>query len=403
MVDANVSILAGAEKPITSYDFDFARGSRGPAFRSNEGLSPIIDLSHLNICFLAGTLGQGGAERQLFFILRALRQSGAAPRLLCLAQNEFWEDRIRKLGVPITFVGQAGSKLMRLFRIMRELRRHPPQIFQSQHFYTSAYVGVAARLLGLCGIGAMRCDGLTEVLDSGLIGGRICLRAPKVIAANSRVAIRFATDHGVPPGRLYFLRNVVDTEHWNAAPRHDVKQVHLITVGRLVQQKRVDRFLSVLARLRKETNRVVKGTIVGSGPLRESLERQAQVLGLLPSSVEFRGAIADVAPIYQQADICVLTSDYEGTPNVLLEAMASSLPVVATRVGGVADIVRHGENGFMVLPGDEDSLCVSLVRLINDSQLRLQMGKNARAHIEEKRSVDALPALLAGLYQLALS
>jgi glycosyltransferase involved in cell wall biosynthesis len=403
MGDADVSILAGTGKPVISYDFNFVRGWRGPAFYSNGGLNPIMDLSHLKTCFLAGTLGQGGAERQLFFILRALRQCGAVPRLLCLAQDEFWEEPIRKLGVPITFVGQAKSKLMRLFRIMMELRRHPPQILQSQHFYTSAYVGAAARMLGLCGIGAMRCDGLTEVLDTGLIGGRLSLRAPKVIAANSRVAIRYATDHGVPPGRLYFLRNVVDTEYWNASPRHAVNRVHLITVGRLVQQKRLDRFLSVLARLRKATNREVKGTIVGSGPLRESLERQARELGLWPSSVEFRGAIADMAQIYQQADICVLTSDYEGTPNVLLEAMASSLPVVATRVGGVPDIVRHGENGFMVLPGDEDSLCASLVRLINDSQRRLQMGKNARAYIEANHSVDAMRALLAGLYQLALS
>lgn len=362
-----------------------------------------MDLSKLRICFLAGTLGQGGAERQLFYILRALRQSGAVPRLLCLGQNEFWEDRIKNLGVPVTCVGQAKSKLKRLFRIMTELRKHLPQVFQSQHFYTSAYVGAAARLLRLCGIGALRSNGLMEVQDSGPIGGWLSLHAPQIIAANSRPAIQYAVEHGVRPERFYFLPNVVDTEQLKPAARRSEDTVRLIAVGSLLQCKRFDRFLSILARLRGEVNRQVTGVIVGAGPLRAQLEKQAEALGLLPSAVEFRGTVSDMAPVYAEADISVLTSEYEGTPNVLLEAMASGLPVVATKVGGVPEIVRQGENGFMVEPGDEASLCAALVGLINDSQMRMQMGRNARAYVEANHSVNRLPAILSGLYRLALS
>jgi glycosyltransferase involved in cell wall biosynthesis len=361
------------------------------------------DLSQLKICFLAGTLAQGGAERQLFYILRALSQRGAAPRLLCLAQGEFWEDRIKNLGVPITCVGQPKSKLMRLFWIMIELRKHSLEIFQSQHFYTGAYVGAAARLLGLCGIGALRNNGLSEVLDSGPIGGWLSLRVPKMMAANSRAAIQYAVENGVRPERLYFLPNVVDTEQFKPTLRRGENRIRLITVGRLVEQKRLDRFLSVLARLRKATNRDVQGTIVGAGPLKGPLEKQAETLGLVPSAVEFRAGVSEMAPVYQEADICILTSDYEGIPNVLLEAMASGLPVVATEVGGVAEIVRQGENGFMAPAGDEQGLCAALSRLINDSQLRMQMGKSARAYVEANHSVNGLPAMLTGLYRLACS
>jgi glycosyltransferase involved in cell wall biosynthesis len=362
-----------------------------------------MDLSKLRICFLAGTLGQGGAERQLFYILSALRQSGADLHLLCLGQNEFWEDRIKNLGVPITCVGQPKSKLRRLFRIMTELRKHPPQVFQSQHFYTSAYVGVAARLLRLCGIGALRNNGLNEVLANGRIGGCLNLHTPRIMAANSQAAIRYATERGVRPERLYFLPNVVDTGQLKPASRRKQNPLRLIAVGRLVQQKRFDRFLSAVARIRKETSGEVKAIIVGSGPLRAQLEKQAGALGLLPSLVEFRGAVSDMAPVYAEADICVLTSDYEGTPNVLLEAMASGLSVVATKVGGVPEIVWQGENGFMVEPGDEASLCAALVHLINDSELRTQMGKNARAYVEANHSLDRLSTMLSGLYHLALS
>jgi glycosyltransferase involved in cell wall biosynthesis len=362
-----------------------------------------MDLSNLSVSFLAGTLGQGGAEQQLFYILRALRQSKATLRVLSLGQNEFWQDRIENLGVPVTYVGHSPSKLTRLFRIMTELRKCPPDVFQSQHFYTSAYVGTAARLFRLYGIGALRSNGVSELSANGFIGGRLSLRAPNLIAANSQTAIRFATDCGILPERLHFLPNVVDTERYKPAVAGNGHDIRLISVGRLIACKRFDRFLSVLALLRKSLNTTIKGIIVGEGPLRLQLEQHAQALGLLSDVVEFKGGVASMAPVYQKADICVLTSDYEGTPNVLLEAMACGLPIVATRVGGVPEVIREGENGLMVEPDDEASLYAALVSLTNDSRLRKQMGSKARAYAQTNHALDRLPTTLQGLYRLALS
>jgi glycosyltransferase involved in cell wall biosynthesis len=362
-----------------------------------------MDLSKLKICFLAGTLGQGGAERQLFYNLSVLRQCGADVRLLCLRQHEFWEDRIRSLGVPIIYVGQAKSKLRRLFHIVNELRRDPPTIFQSQHFFTSAYVAVAARLLRIPGIGALRSNGFSDVLDTGRIGGWLNLRAPKWIVANSEAAIRYAREQGVRPERLHFLGNVVDTNHLRPGVRSSGETVRLIGVGQLYEAKRFDRFLSTLARLRGEGNRPATGVIVGDGPLRAQLEKQAQALGLLPSAVEFKGRIDDVSPIYREADICVLTSDHEGTPNVLLEAMSSGLPIVATRVGGVPAIINEGENGFMADVGDEAGLFAALVKLVDDPQSRMRMGQRARAFVERNHSLEGLPGRLSDLYRRVLS
>jgi len=323
--------------------------------------------------------------------------------LLCLAQNEFWEDRLKSLGVPVNCVGQAKSRLRRLFRMVAELRKDPPAIFQSQHFYTSAYVAATARVLRLRDIGAMRSNGLKEVQASGPIGGWLSLHTPRVMAANSHAAIRYAVEQGVRQERLYFLPNVVDTRQLRPAAHRGENPFRLVAAGSLLQCKRFDRFLSVLSRLRSEVNRPVTGMIVGAGPLRPQLEKQAEALGLLPSGVEFRGSVADIAPVYQQADVCVLTSDYEGTPNVLLEAMASGLPVVATKVGGVPEIVEQGKTGFMVEPGDEAGMCAALVRLSNDSQLRMEMGRDARTYVEANHSLDRLLSMLRGLYRLALS
>jgi len=378
-----------------------------------RGVSPIAvveqsrsmrNLSTLKFCFLAGTLTPGGAERQLFYILQALCQAGATPRLLSLDEGGFWEEKIEGLGVHVTHIG-AASRWQRLLGILGELRKDRPDILQSQHFFTNAYVGVAARLLRLGGIGAMRSNGTSEVNGSGPFGW-LNLHLPPTIAANSQLAIQYAVASGVPASRLYFLPNVVDTERFKPATVGSEAPITLIAAGRLGKVKRLDRFIAILGRLRKDFKLKVRGLNVGSGrqneDLRPALENQARSLGLLPDIVQFRGGVSDMRSAYREAAVCVLTSDFEGTPNVLLEAMASGLPVVATRVGGVPEIVRHGTTGFLHEPDDLNGMTAALAELVRNPKLRIEMGRRARTYVEQNHSLERLPACLSGLYQLAL-
>ena len=363
----------------------------------------MFELSNLRVCFIAGTLGQGGAESQLYYILRALRQSGASPRLLCLTRGEFWEKRIRELGVQVTWIGRRGSRLLRLARVVAALRGQPPDVLQSQHFYTNLYAVGAARALGLREVGAIRCDVTSEVRDGGALTGYLSLRAPRVIAVNSRAAIRNAIALGAQASRLCLLPNVVDTDHFKFAARPERDTIRLLAVGRLVEQKKLDLFLDVVARLRQRCRVPVRATVVGDGPQRARLERQAADLGLSPDVVEFRGVVPDMAPVYREADILVLTSDWEGTPNVVLEAMATGLAVVARRIGGVPEIVRHGETGFLLDTGDEDAMTNALLTLVGDAQLRTEMGRRAAQHVNANYSPRQLPALLTDIYAGVLS
>ena len=369
-------------------------------------LDPMRNLSKLKVCFLAGTLEHGGAERQLFYILQALCRAGAVPRLLSMDQGQFWEETIKALGVCVTCVGGQPSRLARLFRVLKEVRKNPPDVLQGQHFFTNAYVGLAAWLSRLSGIGAMRNNGRSEVSESGPLGGWLNLHFPRTIAANSQIAMQYAIAQGVPASRLYFLPNVVDTDWFKPSGPCSNGPLTLIAVGRLVKQKRLDRFISILGRLRTECRLDVKGLIVGPGcqkeDLRPELESQARSLGLGPDIIQFRGGVADIRSVYQEAALCVLTSDFEGTPNVLLEAMASGLPVVATRVGGVPGIVRHNQTGRLLEPDDLEGLVAALVELVKNSELRTAMAQRARAYVKENHSLHRLPAYLGGLYQLAL-
>jgi glycosyltransferase involved in cell wall biosynthesis len=356
----------------------------------------------VRICFLAGTLGQGGAEQQLYYMVRALHDRGTGVRVLSLTQGEFWEHAIRRLGVPVTWVGRSRSRLGRLRAVVQDLRQCPADIIQSQHFYTTPYATAAARLLGIREIGAIRCDVITERRAIGPVLGRLSLVA-RTIAANSEAAIENAVTMGIPRSRLVLLPNVVDTVHFAPAVRPASPQITLLLMGRLTAQKRVDRFLSVLETIKRRSTRPVRGLVVGAGPERPSLERQAASMGLLPDTVEFCGAVPATSAIYHQADILVLTSDYEGTPNVVMEAMACGLPVVSTRVGDVPRLIHHDDTGYLADCGDDAALAGHALRLIDDSALRRTIGTRARQYIEAHYSVRRLPQTLGELYAAVLT
>jgi glycosyltransferase involved in cell wall biosynthesis len=357
------------------------------------------NLADLKVAFVAGTLGQGGAERQLYYIVATLCRAGARVDVLCLTRGEFWEAPLAALGASVTWVGEHAARARRLAEVVRCLRRLAPDVVQSHHFYTNLYASLAARVLALRDIGALRSDAISEVRDSGRVLGPLSLRVPRLVVANSRAGLINAMRLGVPASRLRMLTNVVDERVFTPSVPNGDDAVTIIAVGRLGPEKRLDRLLTVLARLRKECAVPCRGLIVGDGHERVALERQAATLGLLPHAVEFRGAVASAAPTYGEADVLVLTSDWEGTPNVVLEAMASGLPVVATEVGGVGDLVEDGRTGFLVPRGDGDRLFSALHQLVSNPPLRRQMGQNGRARVLERHSIVSLPQQLAALYE----
>lgn len=363
------------------------------------------DLSSIRIAFIAGTLGQGGAERQLYYIVSALQDAGASVHVLCLTAGEFWEARLRSRGVPVTWVGRHPSRARRLLDILAVLLRCAPDLVQSHHFYTNLYASLAARALARCDLGAVRSDVVSEIHDSGRVLGPLSLRLPRLVVANSRLGIANAVRHGVPAHRVHLLANVVDERHFRPPPASDRPEgrATLLAIGRLGPEKRLDRFLRVVAAARPVYPGRLRALIVGDGPERLALERQARALDLLPGVVEFRGPAADTAPLYRESDVLVLASAYEGTPNVVLEAMASGLPVVATEVGGVADLVDDGQTGFLAAPDDESALCRAVLRLLSCRDLRLAMGARGRERVVDRHSLDRLPRRLAGLYEAALS
>jgi glycosyltransferase involved in cell wall biosynthesis len=363
----------------------------------------VVDRKDLKICFLAGTLGRGGAERQLVYMLRALKAAGIETRLLCLTKDEPLEEEIRAMGIRTTWVGASRWRPVRLYRVIKELRREPAHIFQSAHFYTNLYVAVAARLLGIKSIGAVRNDLTSELKGHGFMGwGQLHLTGQLI--TNSELARRRAIDEGIKPEHIEVVPNVVDVNGANEQVNgNGAGAARILFAARLTDQKRPDRFLRALQKIAESRPDLdFRGIIVGDGPLRPGLEELADSLGLRPKYLEFQGELGDLKPAYEKSDLVVLTSDWEGTPNVLLEAMSRGLPIVATNVGGVSELVRNGENGLLVGKDDGDSVARSVIALIEDPQLRISMGASGRQVAREKHSPRRLAERLMAVYEKAL-
>src|SRR5205085_157391 len=150
----------------------------------------------------------------------------------------------------------------------------------------------------------------------------------------------------------------------------------------LVPVKRFDRFLDAVALARRAAPGL-KALLVGEGPDRDALERHAAALGLFPDHLAFLGRRGDVPRLLRQADVLVLTSDYEGCPNVVLEAMAAGVPVVTTPAGDAGRVVQDGVTGFVTPFDDTEGLAARLVRLCNAPDLRARLGQAARRRAEQ--------------------
>ena len=172
-------------------------------------------------------------------------------------------------------------------------------------------------------------------------------------------------------------------------------------IGRMTGVKRTGDVLLAFKQLRE---RGVDACLclVGDGPERATAERRAHELGVMRNTF-FLGYQEEVAPFYAAFDAMILPSGNEGTPVSAIEALAAGRPVVATRVGGVPDVVRDGEDGFLVDPGAVDQLADALGRLAEDPGLRERMGAAGRARVLPRYSVDRLVDDVDRLYRALLA
>jgi glycosyltransferase involved in cell wall biosynthesis len=194
------------------------------------------------------------------------------------------------------------------------------------------------------------------------------------------------------------IRNGVDPADFRPGEAHSGRP-RLVTVGRLAAPKDAVTLVRALSALR---GRPFEALFVGDGPDRPTVEEEVRCLGL-ESVVELLGERDDVPELLGTADVFVLSSNSEGLPLSILEAMAAGLPVVASNVGGVSEVVLDGDTGLLVPPGDAQSLAAAIERLLQDPVLRRRLGEAGRIRIAEHFDLAAVQQAHLDLYRRVLA
>ena len=215
--------------------------------------------------------------------------------------------------------------------------------------------------------------------------------ASQIIAISQAVADGLIAG-GVPAGKISVIPNGVERTYFQEAPlTRSLGEPGSFTVGcvaRLSPEKGVD-VLVRAARLQPE----MRFLIAGDGPEREALHRAA------PPQVRWLGRVPDTRAVYAAADAMALPSRQEGQGIVALEAMAAGVPLVASRVGGLAEMLRDGETALLVPPDDPPALAAALTRLRDDPALRTRLAANGQALVREKYDIGRMVEAVAQVYQ----
>lgn len=207
---------------------------------------------------------------------------------------------------------------------------------------------------------------------------RIWREAAAVVAVSQ--GLKELAQRQYPSVPIRVIPNGVDLYYYQPRGRDSRVEegVRLLFTGRLVEQKGLEFLLESLAMVRKRSSTPFHLQVLGDGPLRERMQQRMESLEL-GGSVSFEGWVSQerVLQVLRGGDVFVLPSLTEGMPLGILQAMACGLPIVATQVPGSEELVRSGENGFLVPPGETEALADSLLFLMRDSSLREDMGRRS--------------------------
>ena len=201
--------------------------------------------------------------------------------------------------------------------------------------------------------------------------------------------------------KMHIIHCGVDPVLFNAVS-HQQQGKRLLFVGRLAAAKGLPILLESLAIIKKQ-HPGVELTVVGDGSDRKDLQQMTVSLGL-SQNVNFVGykSQTEVREYFQQTDVFVMSSFAEGIPVVLMEAMAAAVPVVATQIAGISELVEDGINGYLVAPGNSDILAVRIAKLLKYSELRTEFGIAGRAKVEKDFNIHYEAARLYQLINSAL-
>jgi glycosyltransferase involved in cell wall biosynthesis len=378
-------------------------------FPRRKNLIALDDRGPLWVMFVITSMPVGGAETLLVELVRRLDRDRFSPELCCLKRLDPLGEVMAK-EIP-AFTGLLAGKydvavLWRLVRLMRQRRIDAVvTVGAGDKMFWGRLAAWLAGVPVICS--ALHSTGLPDHVE--LSNRLLAPLTDAFIAVAQAHGRNLAEQEGCPARKVRVIPNGVDLERFHPGwpDRSLQKQLQLAPdtpvagiVAALRPEKNHELFLRAAELICRRLPRA-RFLIVGDGPQRDKLQSLAGELGV-SEAVHFLGSRSDVPQVLSLIDVLVLTSHMEANPISILEAMAAEKPVVATRVGSVAETVVDGETGCLVAPGEPGELAERVIDLLSDRRRAAAMGRAGRERVianwPVSRTVDGYQELIAGIY-----
>jgi glycosyltransferase involved in cell wall biosynthesis len=343
------------------------------------------------------TLDRSGAEKQLTLLAAGLPRDEFDIHICVLTRSGPLEASLRAAGLPIVLIGKRLKiDPAAYWRLKRHLAALRPDLVHTWLFAANAYGRAAALAAGVPKIVAgERCVDPWKVWHELAIDRSLARRTDRIVVNSSGVS-DFYIRQGIAPEKFTLIANGIAL-----LPPSDVSRAELLAefelppdarlvgaVGRLWPQKRI-KDLIWAADLLKVIRDDVHLLVIGDGPHRARLERFRRQVEI-EDRVHFLGHRADVPRIMPHFDVVWLASEYEGLPNVIMEAMAAGVPVVASDIPGNRDLVLPGETGYLVPLGDRAAFARQTRLLLDDAEHARRFGAAGRQRVLREFSIEKM-------------
>lgn len=361
--------------------------------------------SPIRLLLVIDELDIGGTEQQIFELVKRIDRRKYLPMVCCFRPGRIAKE-IESLSVPVFTLRKQGKfDLSLLASLVKLMRRERIDLLQTYLFTANTWARLAAIIAKVpLIITSERNVNMWEERYKQVLG-RVLDRWTQRTIANSNAVQDYLVRRGITPQKITVISNGVDANRFaitdtpEAIKTEFAIPLHHQVVGliaRLEPAKDVATFLRAAA-LVAQQRQDVSFLIVGDGSLRSHLEQQAHQLRL-NGRVFFTGPRRDVPRLLSVCNLSVLSSLKEGMSNTIMESMAAGKPMVATNVGGNAELIAHGETGLLTPTQDSAALAAAMQKILEDPALAERMGQQAKRRIAQLFSAESLVTRTEQLY-----
>jgi glycosyltransferase involved in cell wall biosynthesis len=363
------------------------------------------------VVYLAHTLSVGGAEEMILNMMRYLPPEYERA-VVCIGSPGPLGQEVEKTGYPFRSLGlQPGlTRPFDLMRLQQFLHDAEPTIVHTFLLTASLYGRFAAMLARVPIVIGTEVNIYERKRPLHRMAERWLMRRTDAVVASAGSVRDFYVDQiGADPDKVVVIYNAVDWSQLQTTMNRDEMRTELGVpldvpvagiIARLTEQK-AHRVLFDAMVSRPELGRLHL-IAVGDGELRQELKGRVEQLGLT-NRVHFVGARRDLGNILGAIDMFVMPSLWEGLPLSLVLAMGAGLPVIASNVAGIPEVIQHNVSGLLVDPGDVPQLATAMSRVLQDDTLRVLLSQEARAFVRPRFGVDGYIASMTSLYDRLLT